>query len=203
MIQLKNVLNSIITNNKIIWAHSGIGKTYLYNQGRSDIIDFDICYKGLIGGALAFPELLLDTNIPKENADKIKAHPKIVVDRLFDLAVEESKTTDKKLLVSDIRLLKERTNDFDRIITIPKDTYIKNTLNRDVLSSNARCIVKDYIDKVIDSIEDRDKIIEVDCYLSEILPMSDEIKILSNKEKQKDLIERFKYLSREILKLKY
>lgn len=190
----------MISNNKIIWAHSGIGKTYLYNQGRSDIIDFDVQYKGLLGSSLTFSELLLDYNLPKEISDKIKNNSKLLVDRLFDLAIEESKTTGKKLLVSDIRLLRERVSDFDCIITIPKDIYIQNTLHRSELSFNARCIIKDYIDKVINSIEDKSKITEVTCYLSEILPISDKTEILSNKEQQKDLIERFKYLSTKLLK---
>lgn len=203
MIQNNIELQNKLANSNIIWAHSGIGKTYLYRQGRNDIIDFDFEYKGVIGDYLAFPDLLLDSNISEDEANRIRHSSKIMVDRLFDLAIEEAKTTNKKLLVSDVRLLQERFKDFDIIISIPKDTYLNNTINRKELSRNSRLIIKEKIDKVLENISDKHKVFEITCYLSDVLPMLEEYNFLSKKERHSKLINRFKYLSKELSELNY
>lgn len=197
--ELKNKL--IVSN--VIWAHSGIGKTYLYTQGRDDIIDFDIEYKGIIGGYLAFPDLLLDSNMSQENINNVKRISKILVDKLFDLAIDEARSTNKKLLVSDIRLLQEKFESFDIIISIPKEVYLNNTSKRNELSINSRLIVKEEIDQFLKDVPNKSKIFEVSCYLSELLPVKDESNIISKKEKQSILVDRFRYINKELSKLNY
>ena len=88
----------------VIWGHSGIGKSYLYQNRREDIIDFDFQYKGMLGTLLAFPDLIKDEGLTKEESLKLYNRSRILVDKLFDLAIEEAKTSNKRSSEIDNRI---------------------------------------------------------------------------------------------------
>lgn len=199
----------------VIWGHSGIGKSYLYRQNREDIIDFDFEYKGILSTLVAFPDLIKEANLEEKTATSIYNYSRIVVDKLFDLAIEEANQTKKKLLVSDLRLLKERSEDFDIILNIPEDIFIERTACRGLRSVEAIKEFKKEIDSVILEIKEQSKIFTIECYLEQVLQLSEdfiEAQEASNKKKNENLkafredrikktSDRFKYLSEQLLKI--
>jgi len=117
----------ILPTDKIVFGHPGIGKTYLKESGRTDVIDFDSDYKSKINKKFNLPEGFKARNdFQKSNKEEYQQ----AVRELWNEAKQEAKETGKQLFASDMILLREFANDFDKVITMSKETFIERAKQR-------------------------------------------------------------------------
>lgn len=148
-----------IKNATVIWGHPGTGKTYLYNQGRKDIIDFDSEYKSRLGNLKEREELKRRIGKQAYNAR---------LDELFDEARQEAVKNGRKLLVSDMHFLRDRSNDLDVITNISDEEFIERSHQRGEHDEADKQEWKDSINKALSNISS-DKIINTTGYISDLL----------------------------------
>ncbi len=152
---------------KIIWGHPGLGKTTFKEQNPTGVLDFDTDFKPKVAKKLGLPANKQNSKGLNEwRNDSNKAEFEAVMREVWKEAVAESKRSGKMLVVSDMLFLKENLNDFDKIITTSKETFIKRTTERgdnpEILQS-----WKSSIDKIIAEI-DQSKVIFTNKYFSEL-----------------------------------
>jgi predicted NAD-dependent protein-ADP-ribosyltransferase YbiA (DUF1768 family) len=152
---------------KIIFGHPGIGKTELRKNGRTDIIDFDSDYKTEINKKFNLPEGFKARNaFQKSNKEEYNQ----AVRELWGKAKEEAKRTGKTLLASDMILLREFASDFDKVITMSKETFIDRAKQRNDFNPGPEGTEgwKNSLDKEISKVP-VSKVITTDKYLSDLL----------------------------------
>jgi len=157
--------NQIITpNDKIVFGHPGLGKTYLKESGRTDIIDFDSDYKTKINEKFNLPKGFKARNdFQKSNKEEYQK----AVRELWIEAKQEVKKTGKQLFASDMILLREFASDFDKVITMSKDTFINRAKQRNDYTSGETESWKNSLDIEISKL-DKSKIFNTDKYLSDL-----------------------------------
>ena len=165
---------------KIIFGHPGIGKTELKKNGRTDIIDFDSDYKTEINKKFNLPEGFKARNaFQKSNKDEYNQ----AVRELWGKAKEEANRTGKTLLASDMILLREFASDFDKVITMSKETFIDRAKQRNDFNPGPEGTEgwKNSLDKEISKVP-VSKVITTDKYMSDLLPNqpSTSVKVISN-----------------------
>lgn len=149
---------------KIIFGHPGIGKTFLRENGRTDVIDFDSDYKSRINKKFNLPEGFKARNeFQKSNKEEYQK----AVRELWKEAKQEAKETDKQLFASDMILLREFINDFDKIITMSKETFVNRAKQRNDYKEGETESWKNSLDIEIAKIS-KSKIIKTDKYLSDL-----------------------------------
>lgn len=105
----------------VIWGHPGMGKTHFFkNGGDKEVIDFDTVYKSRINKELNLPE---GPEARKQWRREHRAEYKQKLFDLFDEAVADAKKTGKKLLVSDMAILREREPDLDVITQMTEENF--------------------------------------------------------------------------------
>ena len=163
--------NSLIKDSdKIIFGHPGIGKTHLKESGRKDIIDFDSDYKSKINKQFNLPEGFKARNdFQKSNKEEYQE----AVRKLWVEAKNDAKRTGKKLFASDMILLREFSNDFDKVITMSKETFVNRAKQRNDYTPGLEGTEgwKNNLDKEIGKI-DKSKVHSTDKYLSDLLDSS-------------------------------
>ena len=155
-------------NATVIWGHPGTGKTYLHNQGRKDIIDFDSEYKSRLGNLKEREEL-------KRKIGKQAYNAKL--DELFDEARQEAVKSGRKLLVSDMHFLRDRSNDLDVITNISDEEFIERSHQRGEHDEADKQEWKDSINKALSNISS-DKIINTTGYISDLLDGTNVSKVI-------------------------
>lgn len=148
-----------IKNARVIWGHPGTGKTWLFKQGRKDIIDFDSEYKSRLGNLKEREELKKRIGKDAYNSE---------LDKLFDEAKNEALSSGKKLLVSDMHFLRNRSNELDVITNISDKEFIKRSHQRGEHDESNKQEWKDSINKALLNVQ-QDKIINTTGYISELL----------------------------------
>ena len=108
-------------NANIIWGHPGTGKTWMFEHGAKNIIDFDSEYKSKIGNLKEREQL-------KKKIGKSEYNKKL--DELFDQAKQEALKSGKKLLVSDMHFLRNRSKDLDIVTNISDQEFIQRSHQR-------------------------------------------------------------------------
>jgi len=155
--------NPITKNDKIIFGHPTIGKSYLKQKGNNDFISLDDDYANEV---IAF----IDTNRSSETRQEYKGRkPKEYNEfmlNLFDRLKLQAKKEGKRLFVSNTNILKERMSDFDKVITIPKDEFKKRFDAR-----GATYGFEDWKSDIDDTVAkvDKSKVISTRGYLSDLL----------------------------------
>jgi hypothetical protein len=86
--------------------------------------------------------------------------------QLFDEAVAEAKATGKKLLVSDLMLLKEREADIDAITNMSDEKFIERSAMRGETDVADKMLWKNDINNAINNVSDKSKIILTENFLS-------------------------------------
>jgi len=157
--------SSLITpNDKIIWGHPGIGKTFL-RQTNQNVIDFDSDYKSRINEKYNLPEGFKARNEWRTfNPELWKEE----VRQLWSEAKEESRVTGKQLLASDMLMLREFPNDFDKVINIPDETFVERAKQRNDYTEVETEQWKANINQILQNI-DQSKIIQTDKYISDLI----------------------------------
>jgi hypothetical protein len=115
--------NQLITpNDKVIFGHPTIGKSYLKQQGENRFITLDDDYADEVNA-------FIDANRGSETRQEYKGRkPKEYNEfmlNLFDRLKVQAEKEGKQLFVSNTNILKERMSDFDKVINIPKDEFKK------------------------------------------------------------------------------
>jgi hypothetical protein len=159
--------NQLITSNdRIVFGHPGIGKTFLKESGRTDVIDFDSDYKIKINEKFNLPKGFKARNdFQKSNKEEYQK----AVRELWNEAKQEANKTGKQLFASDMILLREFANDFDKVITMSKETFINRAKQRNDYTPGLEGTEgwKNSLDKEIAKI-DKSKVFSTDKYLSEL-----------------------------------
>lgn len=156
--------SSIITkNDKIIFGHPTIGKSYLKQKGNNDFITLDDDYADEVNA-------FIDANRGSETRQEYKGRkPKEYNEfmlNLFDRLKLQAKKEGKRLFVSNTNILKERMSEFDKVITIPKDEFKKRFDARGATYGFEDW--KSDIDTTIAKV-DKSKVISTTGYLSDLL----------------------------------
>lgn len=155
----------ILPTDKIIWGHPGLGKTTL-REKVNNIIDFDSDYK---------PRINKKFNLEpghKARMDWRKNNEKLwneAVRELWKEAKEEAKKTNKILVASDMILLREFANDFDKVITMPSSTFTERSKQRNDYKPGDTEDWKNKIDIEVSKIPSN-KVITTNKYFSDLLP---------------------------------
>lgn len=175
-----NKNNKIIKNATVIWGHPGTGKTWLFKQGRKDIIDFDSEYKSKLGNLEQREKL-------KKEIGKQEYNKKL--DQLFDQAKQEARETGKKLLVSDMHFLRDRADDLDAITNISDKEFIQRSHQRGEHDEADKMDWKKSINKAMLNAP-KDKVINTTGYISNLLDDSKINKIDENGEPKIEYVEK-------------
>lgn len=154
-----------LRNATVIWGHPASGKTYLFKQGKKDVIDFDSEYKIRINKLMGLPEGAdaKELRNAARKARKQEYHDLIM--RLFDEAVAEAKRTGRKLLVSDMMLLKEREADIDAITNMPDSKFVERSALRGETDVANKILWKNDINEAMENVADKSKIINTENFL--------------------------------------
>lgn len=153
----------------VIWGHPGTGKTKLFENGRDDIIDFDSEYKVRINSIMGLPEGAdaKELRNAARKARKQEYHDLIM--SLFDEAKAEAIRTGKKLLVSDMMLLREREADIDVITNMSEYRFLERNHMRNEHDEDNKILWKKDIDDSMLNVSDKSKIVQLDSFLSDVL----------------------------------
>jgi len=113
--------NQMITpNDKVVFGHPTIGKSFLKKQGEGRFITLDDDYKNEVNA-------FVDANRGSETRQEYKGRkPKEYNEfmlNLYDRLKVQAQREGKILFVSNTNILKERMSDFDKVITIPKAEF--------------------------------------------------------------------------------
>ena len=157
--------NQLITpKDRIVFGHPGIGKTYLRESGRTDVIDFDSDYKTRINERFNLPKGFKARNdFQKSNKEEYQK----AVRELWIEAKQEAKSKGKQLFASDMILLREFANDFDKVITMSKDTFVNRAKQRNDYTEGETEKWKNSLDTEISKIN-KSKVINTSEYLSDL-----------------------------------
>lgn len=164
-----NPISDKLRSSTVIWGHPGSGKTYLHEQGRNDIIDFDSEYKVRINQLMGLPEGAKAKELRKAARQERSQEYHDLIMQLFDEAVAEAKATGKKLLVSDLMLLKEREADIDAITNMSDEKFIERSAMRGETDVADKMLWKNDINNAINNVSDKSKIILTENFLSQDL----------------------------------
>ena len=110
----------ISSNDKVVFGHPTIGKSFLKKQGEDKFITLDDDYANEVN---AFVDANRGTETRQEyKGRKPKEYNEFMLN-LYDRLKAQAQREGKILFVSNTNILKERMSDFDRVITIPKAEF--------------------------------------------------------------------------------
>ena len=155
--------NPITKDDKVIFGHPTIGKSYLKQKGNNDFITLDDDYANEVNS-------FIDKNRGSETRQEYKGRkPKEYNEfmlNLFDRLKIQAQKEGKRLFVSNTNILKERMSEFDKVITIPKDEFKKRFDARGATYGFEDW--KSDIDATVAKV-DKSKVISTTGYLSDLL----------------------------------
>lgn len=155
-------------NANIIWGHPGTGKTWMFEHGAKNIIDFDSEYKSKIGNLKEREQL-------KKKIGKSEYNKKL--DELFDQAKQEALKSGKKLLVSDMHFLRNRSKDLDIVTNISDQEFIQRSHQRGEHDEADKMEWKNSINQAMKNIPES-KILNTTGYISDLFAMSNVSKVV-------------------------
>lgn len=155
-------------NANIIWGHPGTGKTWMFEHGAKNIIDFDSEYKSKIGNLKEREQL-------KKKIGKSEYNKKL--DELFDQAKQEALKSGKKLLVSDMHFLKNRSKDLDIVTNISDQEFIQRSHQRGEHDEADKMEWKNSINQAMKNIPES-KVLNTTGYISDLFARSNVSKVV-------------------------
>lgn len=162
-----NPKDFITDKDRVIYGHNAIGKSFLFAKGKSKFVSLDDDFK---------PEIdkFIDEHRGKMSRQDYKAmHPEEYNNLLLELweqTKEKAKKEGKIAIVSNHHILRQRPQDFDKVITLPKEEFKRRLLQRGM---NKAQLEKDFdewknnIDNAVSQI-DSEKVVLTDKYLSDL-----------------------------------
>ena len=167
-----------LRNATVIWGHPASGKTYLFKQGKKDIIDFDSEYKVRINKLMGLPEGADAKELRKAARKAREQEYHDLIMRLFDEAVAGAKRTGRKLLVSDMMLLREREADIDVITNMSDSRFLERSALRGETDAANKMLWKNDINEAMENVADKSKIISTENFLYDDLYGTDVSKVI-------------------------
>lgn len=155
-------------NANIIWGHPGTGKTWMFKHGAKNIIDFDSEYKNKIGNLKEREQL-------KKKIGKSEYNKKL--DELFDQAKQEALKSGKKLLVSDMHFLRDRSKDLDIVTNISDQEFIQRSHQRGEHNEADKMEWKNSINQAMKNIPES-KVLNTTGYISDLFARSNVSKVV-------------------------
>ena len=155
-------------NANIIWGHPGTGKTWMFEHGAKNIIDFDSEYKSKIGNLKEREQL-------KKKIGKSEYNKKL--DELFDQAKQEALKSGKKLLVSDMHFLRNRSKDLDIVTNISDQEFIQRSHQRGEHNESDKMEWKNSINQAMKNIPES-KVLNTTGYISDLFARSNVSKVV-------------------------
>lgn len=155
-------------NANIIWGHPGTGKTWMFKHGAKNIIDFDSEYKSKIGNLKEREQL-------KKKIGKSEYNKKL--DELFDQAKQEALKSGKKLLVSDMHFLRNRSKDLDIVTNISDQEFIQRSHQRGEHNETDKMEWKNSINQAMKNIPES-KVLNTTGYISDLFARSNVSKVV-------------------------
>lgn len=161
--EIPTTIPSINSDDRIIFGHPTIGKSYLKKKGDGRFITLDDDYADEVNS-------FIDANRGKETRQEYKGRKPQEYNQfmlsLFDRLKQKAAAENKILFVSNTNILKERMSDFDKVITIPKDEFKRRFDERG--STYGFEDWKQDIDNTISKVPSG-KVIITDKYLSDLM----------------------------------
>lgn len=167
-----------LKNATVIWGHPASGKTHLFKQGRKDIIDFDSEYKVRINKIMGLPDGADAKELRKAARKERKQEYHDLIMKLFDEAVAEAKRTGKKLLVSDMMLLREREADIDVITNMSDSKFVERSAMRGETDATDKMLWKNDINEAMANVSDKSKVINTEKFISDDLDGTNVSKVI-------------------------
>lgn len=168
-----NPSNFINKEDKIVFGHPGIGKTFLHKAGIQGIIDFDSEYKDRINKELGLPEGDAGLAVRQAYRKEHKEEYNQKVRDLWNQAKQDAASSNRQLFASDMIILREFAQDFDRFITMTPESFIEKSHQRGEFDDNNKLLWKQDIDNALSTV-DPSKILTTDKYLSELIIQNNE-----------------------------
>jgi hypothetical protein len=159
------VLESVISkSDKIIFGHPGIGKTFL-RETRDDFIDVDNDYKE----EHSTQQILRSHAKNTGKKEDLKAWEDYIT-TWWSKVKDDAVKSGKQIFVSNLPILRMFPQDFDKVITMSKETFVERAKQRNdyIPGEEGTEGWKNSLDVAIDKI-DKSKVITTDKYLSDLL----------------------------------
>lgn len=154
--------NQIITpNDKIVFGHPGIGKTFAKKS--NDFIDVDEDYKEEHA-----MQKILRANAKNSGKKEDLKEWEDYVTSWWSKVKSDAKKSGKRIFVSNLPILRMFPEDFDKILTLSKEKFIERAKQRDDYVQGETEDWKSSLDIEISKI-DKSKVFTTDKYLSDLL----------------------------------
>lgn len=165
-------------SDRVVFGHPLIGKSFLKDSkdDRFLSLDDDVKYlkkieEGRNRIIANYPNEKLDKYIIQDSAGTEDWHQdyKELMQSVYEQAKKDAIASGKTLMLSNTALLENNIADFDKVISIPRQTFLKRVKDT---RPNAKYDIgewKDGIDSAISKV-DKSKIVNTDGYLSDLLP---------------------------------
>lgn len=171
-------------NDDVVFGHPGIGKTFL-SEFENNIIDFDSAYKPSLNVKYNLSPDYKARNEWRKNNEQLWNQS---IKELWVEAKQDAKKAGKILFASDMILLREFPNDFDKVITMSKETFIERSKQRNDYTEGSTEGWKTNLDDLIGQV-DQSKVVTTDQYLSELIKPRLTSTMNSIKKLKQDLID--------------
>lgn len=175
----------ITQEDRIVFGHPGIGKTYLHSLDNS-IIDFDTIYNPLKNEFIAKSLGKKVEDLTKEERNNFKQHdPRYgtFLNSLWEKAKKEAAKEGKQLFASDLHILRNHSADFHKFITMSPETFYARSAQRGEYRPVEDALWKNDLDVALANV-DQSKVINTDGYLSDLIILNNE-QVVANYLKEK------------------
>lgn len=153
--------NKIITpNDKVVFGHPGIGKTFAKKS--NDFIDVDEDYK-----EEHTMQQILRANAKNTGKKEDLKEWEDYVTTWWNKVKSDAKKSGKRIFVSNLPILRMFPEDFDKIINLSKETFIERAKQRNDYKKGETEDWKNSLDIEIAKI-DKSKVVNTDKYLSDL-----------------------------------
>jgi hypothetical protein len=170
-------VNSITPDDKIIFGHPGLGKTYAKEKGANIIVpddDYNIEHKQ----AHALKRLVRQS---QEDSDRYEQFLTDWWNRMKSDALDQG----KQIINSNLPFLVRFPEDFDKVINMSDELFIERSKQRNDYKSGETESWKKALNDAISKI-DPSKIVNTDKYLSDLLPEVNNPNKLPNNENNRE-----------------
>lgn len=153
----------ITPQDRIIFGHPGIGKSFL-RETREDFIDVDEDYK-----EEHTMQKILRSNAKNTGKKEDLQEWEDYVTEWWNRVKKDAQRSGKRILVSNLPILRMFPQDFDKVLTMTQETFIERAKQRNDYEQGETEDWKNSLDEAISKIP-FDKVFTTDKYLSELLP---------------------------------
>ena len=122
-----NSSDKLSETDKVVYGHNALGKSFLFGQGESKFVSLDDDFK---------PEIdkYIDEHRGELSRQDYKAmHPEDynnLLLKLWEQTKEKAKREGKIAIVSNSHILRQRPQDFDKVITLTKEEFKRRLIQR-------------------------------------------------------------------------